>query len=146
MKILKSHRYPNHRLFIVALISFIIFLLIELTARIYTIYKNFPPIDLATHFFGGIALGSAIYWVLSMTAVKRKKNKTILLTFTGAIIWEVMEKLQELVFINPPHNIDIFFYDGVSDIIVTVMGGIFALLLIDILKNKTNLLKEYNIR
>jgi len=146
MKILKSYKHPNQNLLIVVLISFIIFLLVELTARIYAIYKNFPPIDLATHFFGGIALGLAIYWVLSMTAVKRKKNKTILLTFIGAIIWEIMEKLQELVFINPPYNIDIFFYDGVTDIIVTVMGGIFALLLIDILKNKTHILKEYKMR
>ena len=134
VKIKEQYRFPNNNLFVVALLSLVAFLLVELVIRIYNLYKTAPFVDIPSHFFAGIALGTGIYWVLSLTLIYRKKTMTILFTFIGAGIWEILETLEEIVIENPPWMKDIFFWDGFWDIIITVIGGIFALVLLNYLK------------
>lgn len=132
---------PNNTLFIIALFSLIFFLFIEVVIRTYALYSSAPLVDIPSHFFAGIALAAGIYWITSLTSIQRKKSVTLFLTFVGAGIWEVLETLEELVIVNPPLLRDVFFWDGFWDIIITVIGGAFALALFYILKRKTNLLK-----
>lgn len=133
------YRCPNNNLFIIALISFILFLLVELTLRIYDLYRDIPLVDVPSHLFGGVAMAMGIYWILSLTGVKKKKITTMVFTLVGAIIWEIFETLQELLFYNPPHLQDFFFWDGFWDVIITITGGLLALGLLRILGKRYNL-------
>jgi len=133
---------PNNNLFIISLISIIFFLLVELVSRIYDLYRDVPMIDVPSHFFGGIALGLSIYWIFSLTLVKRKTTTTVFYTFIGASFWELMETLQDFLIYNPPYLQDFFFWDGFWDIIVTTLGGLSALIIIRIIKNNTILLDK----
>lgn len=129
-------RFPHNHLFIATLLSIIFYLLVEVALRIYNLYKDIPIVDVPSHFVGGIALGFIAYWSLSLTEVRRKGLAMIVLVFGGAVIWEILETLQELVFYNPPYLRDIFWWDGFWDVIITVLGGIFALLIISYLQEK----------
>jgi len=131
---------PNNNLFVATLIAFIVFLLVELTGRIYDLYRTVPVIDIPAHFFAGIALGIGIYWIVSLTAVKRKKMVTLTWGIIAALVWEVFETLQEFVIYNPPYLRDIFFWDGFWDVIFTFLGVLGGLLVIYQLKNKTKIL------
>jgi len=135
-KLRERFRCPNNDLFILALIFLIVFLLIELALRIYNLYYYEPFVDVPSHFFAGLAIGIGTLWILSLTDIKRKKISTLFYTFVIAVIWEILETLQEIVIENPPYLRDIFFWDGFWDIIVTVMGGAFVFVLIPILKIK----------
>ena len=141
-KAIKRCRCPNNNLFITALIAFILFLLVELTIRIYDLYKDAPFVDIPSHFFGGVALFIGIFWIISLTTIKKKKFVALTLAFISAIVWEVFETLQEFVIYNPPHMKDIFFWDGFWDVIFTFLGALGGLLILYFLKTRTNILAE----
>lgn len=145
---LTRNKKKNKNLLIFALISVITFLSIELFSRIYELYKYYPPIDLPTHFFGGIALATIIYYVISTTSIKKKMFTVFILTFVGAIIWELFESIEELIIENfieiPDYMRDIFFWDGFMDIIITSLGGFMAIILIGYLKNRKILNLKFN--
>jgi len=127
---------PHNNLFIATLLSIIFFLLVEVAIRIYNLYKDVPLIDVPSHLVGGIALGFIASWALSLTDIKSKKIYVVVFAFIGALVWEILETLQELVFYNPPYLQDIFWWDGFWDVIVTTLGGIIALSIISYLRNK----------
>jgi len=145
MRLRERYRCPNNNLFILALISWIVFLVIEVSIRMYTLYATVPLVDIPSHFFAGIAIAMGVYWILSLTLVKRKKITTWIFTFVIAIFWEILETLEDLVVYNPDYLKDIFFWDGIGDIIVTLIGGIFATFLLYILRKKTILLNDSKI-
>ncbi|MBU2634518.1 MAG: hypothetical protein KJ674_04715 [Nanoarchaeota archaeon] len=136
---MKRYTFPNNDIFIVALIIFIFFLLIEVTLRIYDLYFYFPEVDIPSHFFAGMAILSGVYWVLSLVRIKKIKVFSVFYTLLVAIFWEILETLQELIIENPPHLVDIFFWDGFFDIIITVIGGAFTLIFFYILRRTTPL-------
>jgi len=138
------YKCPNNHLFITALLSLVFFLLLELTLRIYDLYRDAPLVDVPSHLFGGAAMAMGIYWVLSLTIVEKKKIATIVFTIIGAIIWEILETLQELLFYNPPYLMDFFFWDGFWDVIITTTGGLLALWFLGILRKMYNLPEEKN--
>ncbi|MBW2996582.1 hypothetical protein KY332_04765 [Candidatus Woesearchaeota archaeon] len=144
-RIAEKCRCPNNNLFITALLSIIVFLLVEVGARSYNLYNTIPNIDIPTHFFGGIALFIGILWIVSLSQVKYKRLAALVYTLAGAITWEIIETLEELVIYNPPYLRDIFFWDGVGDIIITMLGGIFGMFIIYLIKNKTHILHEVEI-
>ncbi|PIN73579.1 hypothetical protein COV20_05135 [Candidatus Woesearchaeota archaeon CG10_big_fil_rev_8_21_14_0_10_45_16] len=121
---------PNNRLFIIALLTFIAYLLLEVTIRIYNLYRLVPVVDVPSHLVGGAALGCGIFWIVSLNQVKQKGIFTFFLAIVGAFIWELFETLQELIFYNPPYLIDIFWWDGFWDVVVTILGAILAILTI----------------
>jgi len=141
----KEHKVQRNNLLLLALLSVIVFLAIELFSRIYELYKYYPPIDIPTHIFGGIALATLLFYIIFTTSIKNKIKFTLLLTFIGACIWEVFESLEELIVSNffeiPEYLHDVFFWDGFADIIITSLGGIIAILLINHIKNKTDDIK-----
>ena len=127
---------PNNNLLIVALILLVLFLLMETFIRTYNLYETAPFLDIPSHFFGGMALAGLSYWFLSVTSFKFKKTGTIALTFVGSLIWELLEKIQEALIENPPYLVDIFYWDGVLDVTVTLLGGFVAIGVISYLKKK----------
>lgn len=128
-KLIEKCRFPNNNLFIIGLLCLVFFLLLELLIRSYNLYQHAPLVDLPSHFFAGIALGGIFYWVLSLTELKKTKSFAIVFSLIAAVIWEMMETLEELVFYNPPYLKDIFVWDGFADIIVTVIGALFLMML-----------------
>lgn len=141
MRIINRCRCPNNGLFIVALVLLATFLTVEMVIRMYNLYFHEPMVDVPSHFFAGLAIGAGAAWVWSLNEVRRKKLATLGVTLVVAIIWEILETLQELVVENPPYLRDIFFWDGFSDIIVTVLGGVFSLLFIAIIRRTTTLIE-----
>ncbi|MEM4245209.1 MAG: hypothetical protein QXR60_03330 [Candidatus Nanoarchaeia archaeon] len=136
MKISERYRCPHNKLFITALTLLIAFLATELMFRIFGLYRTFPLVDVISHFLSGMTMAVAIYWILSLTKVRRKAAATIMYTFFAAIIWEVLETLEEMVIPNPPWLVDYWIWDGIFDITVTVFAGIVALDLLYILNKK----------
>ncbi|MBR9691593.1 hypothetical protein GOV06_02305 [Candidatus Woesearchaeota archaeon] len=146
LKIRERCKFPHNELFFTALISLIIFLMMELFVRSFNLYKHLPFVDIPSHFFAGIALFIGIYWVLSLTAIIRKKTWAILLTFIASIFWEILETLEDLVLPNPSYLKDIFFWDGFWDIIVAIIGGLFGIGILYALKYRTLFFKELKFR
>jgi hypothetical protein len=140
MRIINKCRCPNNGMFIVALVLLAAFLCIEMVIRMYNLYYHEPLVDVPSHFFAGLAIGAAAAWVWSLNEVRHKKLATLGVTLVIAIIWEILETLQELVVENPPYLKDIFFWDGFWDIIVTVLGGVFSLVFISIIRKTTKLI------
>jgi hypothetical protein len=141
-KLKKEYRFPHNNLFVIALLTLIAFLLVELVIRIYNLYKTVPVVDVPSHLSAGIALSIIFFWALSLTKSRRKRAMSIVFTFIAACIWEILETLEQMVIENPPWMIDYFFWDGFWDIIVTVAGGLIGLWILGMLKNKTSLLNN----
>ena len=140
MKLIEKCKCPNNGLFIAACFFLIVFLLAEITIRIFNLYKDMPVVDVPSHIFAGMAIGSGIYWITTLTKIKRKNLAALLFALLFAFFWEILETLQELVMYNPPYLVDLFFWDGVGDIVATFFGAVFALGVIYILKHETNLI------
>jgi len=134
-------KMPHNNLFITALILFIAFLFVELIARIYNLYEYWPIIDVPSHFFAGMAITCAFFWIISLSKVRHKRLSAVVLTFAIAVIWEALEIFEEKItpFTVPPFLRDYFFWDGFWDIIVTVTGGMFIFLILKLLKSETKL-------
>lgn len=127
MQSFKRCKCPNNSLFICALVSWIWFLLFELFLRIYSLYRQAPLVDVPSHLFAGIAIFASAIWYFSLTSVWNKRFYSLVVVAAVAVGWEIFEKLQELVVYNPPHLVDVFFWDGFADIIVTFLGGLVGL-------------------
>jgi len=143
---MKVCRCPNNGHFIIALILLIIFLLIELFLRIYNLYFHEPLVDVPSHFFAGMAIGAGVMWILALNEIRHKKLWTVFFTFVVAIVWEILETLEELIIPNPPYLQDIFFWDGFFDIVITVIGGIASLSFLYMIARTTKLLDDQLIK
>jgi hypothetical protein len=143
--LLQRCRCPNNGLFIIALILLATFLFIEVVARSYELYRVFPDVDVISHFFAGMAISAGSFWVMSLNSIRRKKIASIICTFIVAVIWEILETLEETVIQNSVYLRDIFFWDGFFDIFFTVLGGIFVFAFLYIIKRRTNLLCDNKI-
>ncbi len=131
---------PNNSLFILALILTIAFLLVELGIRIYDLYLHYPPVDIPSHLFSGLAISAGAYWILSLNKIIHKRSVSVSITFIAACFWELLEFLDEKIAPDPVHLQDKFIWDGLFDIIVTTSGGILLFLILFILRKKTHML------
>ncbi len=118
---------PNNNLFVIALIAWIVFLIDEVTLRIYDLYRDAPWVDKPSHFFAGAALAMLFLWITSLTSLKRKQSLAMILVIVAGFAWEVLEKFQETIFWNPPYLRDYFFWDGFFDVLTGVLGALAAL-------------------
>jgi len=140
MKIAEQFKCPNNELFISAVAMLIVFLAVELLFRVYDLYRIFPPVDIISHLLSGMTVTTGAFWVASLTKIKKKMTTALTVTLMVGIIWEILEMIDDRVTYNSPYLIDNFFWDGVLDIAMMIVGGILALRLIAFLKNKTKLL------
>ncbi|MFH1510605.1 MAG: hypothetical protein ABIF10_02850 [Candidatus Woesearchaeota archaeon] len=137
MQSLKRCSCPNNSLFVFALVSWIWFLCFELFLRIYSLYRHAPLVDVPSHFFAGIAIFASALWYFSLTSVWNKRAWSFVVVLAAALLWEIFEKLQELVVYNPPFLVDVFFWDGFGDVLVTLTGGLAGLGILLFIKRST---------
>ena len=142
--------YPQSELLILALISFIIFVLLEVCSRTYDLFYYFSNIDIPLHILSGFAIMIGFLWVLNFPgfrAISTEKKRIIaaVSTFIISILWELVEILQELFFTDPDYLKDVFFWDGFFDVLFSIVGAIVAVLILRLLKNKTDLFCDINI-
>ena len=133
---------PNNNLFIVALFLFILFLIVEVGLRVYDAYRYVRMVDVPSHFFAGMAIGTLAYWFYALTETKHKRVMSVVVVFIISILWEIVEILQEKIILNPPYLVDVFFWDGFWDIIVAVAGGIVVFGVLGIIKKHTGFLNR----
>jgi len=144
-KIKEACTLPHNNLFIVALASVIIFLLVEVTLRIYDLYKTAAWVDIPSHFFAGAALGLIFLWVVSLSGARHKKITAMFFVLLAGLFWELTETLQEMIVYNPPYLKDYFLWDGFFDIITNLIGATVALLIIYSIKHKNSFLRGTNL-
>ena len=140
MTLLQRCRCPNNSLLIIALVLLIRFILFELGVRIYDLYLHLPPVDIPSHFLAGLAIAAGTYWITSLNRIRHKRSVVVGATFVVACIWEALETLDDMIANDPPHLQDLFFWDGFVDIIVTTLGGAALLLLIYLIRKRSNVL------
>ncbi|MBW3015922.1 hypothetical protein KY330_05870 [Candidatus Woesearchaeota archaeon] len=134
-------KFPNHKLFILTLLSWIVFLVVELGNRIYDLYRVAPYVDLPTHFFAGVASAFFFAWLFSVSTYDTKKLKITIASLVVAGIWELLETLEEMVVIEKPYLRDVFLWDGVGDMAAAMLGVFAVLILLHYLIEKTDLIE-----
>lgn len=115
------------RLALATLLLWLLFLGVEVTARLEELYRTHPPVDLLIHFLSGWALAGT--WILFVRwrkgPVSRSRLRVIgvLGTLAVSVLWEIGEMVEERIRVNPPHLLDPFFWDGVTDLLVALVGA-----------------------
>lgn len=151
-KKLKNHikrrnHFPNNNLLFLSLFFFIIFLVVEVTLRIWDLYRHIPLVDVPSHFFAGMAIACLAYWIYSLSEISRKKLMAIIVTLIVSLFWELLEIIQDEIIPNPPYLRDVFFWDGIWDTVSAIVGGFFLLFItLPYLKKKTNLLNKIDLK
>lgn len=95
----------------------ILFLCVELIARMFDFYAKYTYYDDISHLLFGFSLYSAL-------KILRNFNVNIILiiyTFI-ALFWELLEKIGDKLFEQPTYLLDYFYFDGVFDIIFGYIG------------------------
>jgi hypothetical protein len=110
-------------LLILALIQTIAFLLAELFFRANDLYLHAPWIDNISHLLAGIAIFSLSYWSVYRLKKESRRTLAVFISLLAAIAWELLEMIEEMIIQNPPHLVDIFVWDGFTDIVVTLSGA-----------------------
>ena len=143
----KRNHFPNNNLLFLALAFFIIFLIVEVTLRIWDLYKHIPMVDVPSHFFAGMAITCLSYWIYTLSPTKHKKLLAMTVSIVISFIWELLEIVQEKLTPDPPYLRDFFFWDGFWDIIIAIIGGLILLFVtLPFLKKHTNLLDKVDLK
>jgi len=134
MEIKTGKGHGNNQLFITGLTLLSCFLGLELLFRSYDLYRIFPDVDIISHILAGITIYAIIYWALTKTKAKRKNVTALGFALLIAFAWEALEQLEDRIILNTPHMIDYFFWDGVFDIITTMLGAVIGIEILKLLK------------
>lgn len=119
-------RNVHSRLLIAALALAVLFLGFEVIVRIWDLYRLFPPVDLVSHLLAGVAVCAFAYWVGVRRGSGHPRRRAIVATLGVAFFWEGVELVQERLWPDPPWLEDVFFWDGVFDIVATMAGAYLA--------------------
>lgn len=131
----------RHHLLIIALIAWVVFLVCEVTVRINNLYKLYPYVDIPIHFLSGVAVMLALYFALFNKRIVKKTSFLLMLNLFFAVMWEWVEVVGEYFIPDQIYLTDIFFWDGVLDVIANVTGSFAAILLLYYLSRKNNFLE-----
>ncbi len=127
---------------VTALYGWVLFLVYEVVVRTYDLYAPIPTVDIGGHFLAGVALGATFFWIGKKKKVYWRNWFVILGSFVMSMLWEGVEIVQEWFIPNPPHLVDVFFWDGVVDVIVALLGTTLYLLIKHF--NKEDKVEEFN--
>lgn len=116
----------HSRLLIAALLLGVAFLALEVVARIWDLYRRFPPVDLPLHLLAGMAVCAFGYWVALRRGYPHPRGWALGLTLVVALAWEGAELVQERLWPDPPWLEDVFLWDGFFDVLASLLGGILA--------------------
>jgi hypothetical protein len=114
-------------LFALMTISFIVFLVSELFFRIFALYQHFPPVDIPSHFMVGFASTIGLYWVFVTRKNKWRKSLALLINFGIALLWEILETMEDNLTAQAHYLRDFFLWDGFFDIVTAMIGGFVAI-------------------
>jgi len=112
------------RLLVAALLLCVIFLSWEVIIRTWDMYRRFPLVDLVAHFLAGMAMAALAYrWSLQRVTANPRRE-AVLVTAALALAWEGVELVQERLWPDPPWLQDVFLWDGVTDILASLVGAV----------------------
>jgi len=136
---------PDTALFLLFLVLFLVFMAFDQVVRTYDLFYSLPDVDIPLHFISGVALFVGIFWAFTFTKVKNKFKFSMAGFFLVAVLWEILEIIEEIFIYNPVYLQDFFFWDGFFDIVVHLIGGLVGYWLIIYLKTKTSFLDKENL-
>jgi len=112
------------RLLVAALLLCVVFLSWEVTIRTWDMYRRFPPVDLVSHFLAGLAMAALAYrWSLQRVTA-HPRRQAVLATAALSLAWEGVELIQERLWPDPPWLRDVFFWDGATDVVASLVGAL----------------------
>ena len=94
------------------------FIGIEIWARVGNLYSFVPNYDLISHFLYGFSM----YFFLTFFFKHKSLSKYISIYVITALAWEFFEKIHDNVVLQPSYMLDVFFFDGVIDVLIGVVG------------------------
>ena len=114
-------------------------------ATAHYIYWNFRWSDMVVHFFGGLWIALTSFWVCRFWIQGGNREYTLMeivfvtvgVAFLVGVLWEVFEFSMDIVSYS-----SLYVADTISDILMDVLGSIFALYVVLKLENRT--IKENN--
>jgi uncharacterized membrane protein YjdF len=129
------------RLLIAALLGAVMFLSWETVVRTWDLYRTAPLVDLPGHFLAGIASTALAYWYLQRRRSKRNRTDkpyvlAVLASIAIALLWEAIEKVQEVVAPDPEYLRDVFWWDGFTDVIASTVGAVAVFPILRWLRNR----------
>ncbi len=132
---------PHNGLLIFVLAMFVLLLVIDDLVRTFNVFFYWPPIDIPIHLISGMAVSAAFFWLFGFyDNIKNRKILSLFASFLTFVLWEIVEDIQEFFFVNPPHMLDYFFWDGFFDILWSFAGSIFVFWVLSAVRKKTSLL------
>jgi len=109
--------------------AWILFLVYEVFIRAFDLYGPIPEVDIMGHFLAGIALGATFFWIGKKKKISWRNWFVVLGSVVISLLWEAAEMIEDRLIPNPEHLIDVFFWDGVSDVIIALIGTSLYLLI-----------------
>lgn len=125
------------RLLIAALLLCVVFLAWEVTVRTWNLYERLPPVDLGGHFLAGLAMAALAYRFLLQRVVSHPHRWAFVVTLLLALAWEGVELVQERLSPDPAHLRDVFLWDGVTDILASLVGAVLVFPLLRLLRRSS---------
>jgi len=101
----------------VGLVVFLFAAILDGTARAIGWYATHTVIDVPIHFAWSMALAIILFLYFELDA-----RDVFEVMIIGNILFEVGEMIHDKIIPQPPHHIDIFFWDGFSDILIGMIG------------------------
>lgn len=137
----KKSNNIRSRLLIAALLGAVVFLAWETAVRTWDLYRTAPLVDLPGHFLAGVASTALAYWFFQRR--RSRANRTdkpyvlaVLASIVIALLWEGIEKVQEVVAPDPAHLRDVFWWDGFTDVIASTVGAVLVFPILRWLRNR----------
>lgn len=100
-------------------------IILEYAVRHYDLWNISPYTDSVMHFFWGVNIFFAL-----VIFFKWDLKSALLGIFVWQMFWEALEMVGDVVTAQPGYMLDHFFFDGIKDTIVDVLGGVCGWLLI----------------
>ncbi len=124
------------RLLIAALLLWVVFLSWEVTIRTWDMYRRFPPVDLVSHFLAGLAMAALAYRFLLQRVVSHPHRWAFVATLLLSLAWEGVEMVQERFWPDPEHLRDVFLWDGVTDVLASLVGAVLVFPLLRLMRRR----------
>ncbi len=116
------------RLLIAGLLCAVVFLGWETIVRTWDLYRRAPLVDLPGHFLAGCATTALAFWFFQRRRSRRNRTDkpyalAIWVSVAIALAWEGVETIQEILWPDPEHLRDVFWWDGFTDVIAATVGA-----------------------
>ena len=106
----------------------VVFLGWETIVRTWDLYRRAPLVDLPGHFLAGCATTALAFWFFQRRRSRRNRTDkpyalAIWVSVAIALAWEGVETIQEILWPDPEHLRDVFWWNGFTDVIAATVGA-----------------------